>query len=61
MAGEVVGRMVIYGERADDQRRSVPPLALDFSKAKDSSYKSSELRWWWMEGEICDRMEEMSH
>ena len=42
--GVGVGRMVMKGSRLEGHRSSVPPLALDLTKAKDSLYESSELR-----------------
>ena len=45
MAGVVVGRMEMKGSKDDGQMAMVPPLARDFSKGSDSSYRSSEFRW----------------
>ena len=39
------GRMEMKGSKDDGQMAMVPPLARDFSKGSDSSYRSSEFRW----------------
>ena len=44
--GTGVGRMVTYGSNLDGHRTSVPPLALDLARAKDSLYESSEFKWY---------------